>query len=115
MECHLVQVTSLKVGQARSLIVCPLPSGVRLGAAQWWLADRPPLRDEPCATGRRHRDVLGRHDRLLLLRQKELAQQQIDRLIYDTLIRNETALVSMACTFGVCESPPVFPCSSLLL
>ena len=107
----------MKVGQARSafLILCPFPSGVRLGAAQRWLADRPPLRDEPGATGRRHRDVLGRHDRLLLLRQKELAQQQVDRLIYDTLIRNDTALVNMACTFGVCVPPPVLPCSSPLL
>ena len=88
LEWHLVQATSLEVGHARSafLIVCPFPSGVRLGAAQRWLADRPPLRDEPGATGRRHRDVFGRHDRLLLLCQEELAQQQVDRLMiyYDT-------------------------------
>ena len=70
--------------QAGSDIVSPFPSGVRLGAAQRWLAGRPPLRDEPGAPGRRHRDVLGRHDRLLLLCQEELAQQQVDRLIYDT-------------------------------
>ena len=50
---------------------------MRLGAAQRGLAGRPPLRDEPRTTGRGHRNVLGRHDRLLLLRQEELAQQVI--------------------------------------
>ena len=50
---------------------------MRLGAAQRGLAGRPPLRNEPRAPGCGHRNVLGRHDRLLLLRQEELAQQVV--------------------------------------
>ena len=50
-------------------------SGVRLGPAQRGLAGRLPLRDEPRSPGRGHRNVLCRHDRLLLLRQEEPAQQ----------------------------------------
>ena len=52
-----------------------LVTGVRLGAAQRGLAGGFPHWDEPRAAGGRHRDVFGRHGRLLLLRQEELAQQ----------------------------------------
>ena len=52
-----------------------LTSGVRLGAAQRGLAGGLPLWDEPRAAGGNHRYVFGRHDRLLLLRQEEHAQQ----------------------------------------